>query len=272
MFKYIGIRGHRGAGKNTIAYLLGTAIEFYLQHNSWEGFELQYQLAVQKVLEEGSETIPEYDFKNVYFESFADTAKITLAQIIGLPVDWMYNDWCKDATIIDMCDFSFEKAQNKLNLYSMLNLKKDNMYTAEQLYHAMQQCDITQTKDHVYITLRELIVYYSKYIVQKYFGRNVWVKSLENNKWENERFYAFNKTIYKIFVDCKFPTEISYIYNNKGKIVNVVRANNIKPDTDFSDQLANDTRYDYEIELDGDLLKTETIKTIKDITLKILSE
>lgn len=271
MFKYIGIRGHRGAGKNTIAYLLGTAIEFYLVHNNWEGFELVYQLAVQKVLEEGGETIPEYDFKNVYFESFADTAKITLAQILGFPTDWMYNDWCKDATIIDLKDFSFERAQNKLNLHSKLSLKQKEMYTAEQLYNAMQQEDITQTKDHVYITLRELIVYYSKYVVQKYFGKNVWVKSLENSKWENERFYALNKTIYKIFVDCKFPTEISYIYNNEGKIVKVTRDNNVKPDTNFSEQLANDNRFDYEIELDGDLLKPDTIKTIKDITLKIIS-
>ena len=145
------------------------------------------------------------------------------------------------------------------------------MYTAEQLYNAMQQEDITQTKEHVYITLRELIVYYSKYVVQKYFGKNVWVKSLENSKWESERFYALNKTIYKIFVDCKFPTEISYIYNNEGKIVKVTRDNNVKPDTNFSEQLADDNRFDYEIELDGDLLKPDTIKTIKDITLKIIS-
>ena len=271
MFKYIGIRGHRGAGKNTIAYLLGTAIEFYLQHNSWDGFEVVYKSAVQKVIEEGGETIPEYDFKNVYFESFADTAKITLAQILGFPTDWMYNDWCKDATIVDLKDFSFERAQNKLNLNSKLALK-EKLYTADELYNIMQHEDITQTDAHVYVTLRELIVYYSKYIMQQFFGRNVWVKSLENSKWENERFYALNKTIYKIFVDCKFPTEISYIYNNEGKVVKVTRENNIKQDTDFSDQLDNDNRYDFEIDLDGDLLKPETIENIKDITLKILSE
>ena len=108
--------------------------------------------------------------------------------------------------------------------------------------------------------------------MQQFFGRNVWVKSLENSKWENERFYALNKTIYKIFVDCKFPTEISYICNNEGKVVKVTRENNIKQDTDFSDQLDNDNRYDFEIKLDGDLLNPETIENIKDITLKILSE
>lgn len=272
MFKYIGIRGHRGAGKNTIAYLLGTAVEFYTQNESWEGFETVYHSAVKKVLEEGGETIPEYDFKNVYFESFADTAKVTLAQILGFPADWMYTDWCKDATIIDLKDFSFIRAKNRLELGEILHNIKKSLYTADSLYKTMAVEDVTQTQEHTYITFRELIVYYSKYIIQKFFGKNVWVKSLENSKWENERFYAMNKTIYKIFVDCKFPTEISYIYNNEGKVIKVTRENNVKPDTDFSDQLDNDNRFDYEIKLDGDLLKPETIQTIKDITTKIISE
>ena len=45
MFKYIGIRGHRGAGKNTISYLLGVAIDFYLRNKSWVGFDEVYNQA-----------------------------------------------------------------------------------------------------------------------------------------------------------------------------------------------------------------------------------
>lgn len=275
MVKYIGIRGHRGAGKNTISYLLGLAIEYYTTNKSFEGFEEQYRKAVDKII-----VNPEFlddlgnssDFRHVMFDSFADTAKITLAQILGIPSDWMYNDWCKDATIIDMTNFSYRRAQNKLNLKSILGLKKNDLYTAEELYGAMQIEDITSTNEHVYITLRELIIYYSKYVIQKFFGRNVWVKTLENNRFETERFYGGNRLVYRIFVDCKFSTEISYIVYKNGTIVKVSRDNNVKPDTDFSDQLDGDNRFDFEIKPNGDLLKPELIEDIKRITLKIISE
>ena len=51
MFKYIGIRGHRGAGKNTISYLLAVALDYYTRNNSWDGFEQVYNDAVERVLE-----------------------------------------------------------------------------------------------------------------------------------------------------------------------------------------------------------------------------
>lgn len=272
MFKYIGIRGHRGAGKNTIGYLLGTAIEFYLQHESWDGFDEVYAKAVNKVIVEGAEALPEYDFKRVYLESFADTAKVTLAQILGIPTDWMYNDWIKEATIFDIENFSYRRAQNKLNLRSILGNCGSDLFDAESLYKAMLEGNVFLTHKHVYITLRELISYYSKCVMQKFFGRSVWVKSQENTRWEIEKFYALNKTIYKIFVDCKFPTEISYIYKNKGKIVKVTRINNAKNNTNISEALADDDRFDFEINLNGDLLDPNTFASIKDITTKILSE
>ena len=132
--------------------------------------------------------------------------------------------------------------------------------------------DVFKKEEHIYLTLRELIAYYSKYVMQTFFGNDVWIKSLENNKWENERFYAASKTVYKIFVDCKFPSEISYIYNNNGIIVKVNRENNQKENTNFSCELKNDNRFDYEINLDGNLLNPKTIEDIKSITLKIISK
>jgi hypothetical protein len=109
--------------------------------------------------------------------------------------------------------------------------------------------------------------------MQSFFGKNVWIKSLEVSRWESERFYTGSgKTIYKIFTDCKFPTEISYIKNNSGIIVKINRDNNIKEGTNISKELENDDRFDFEINLDGNLLKTETFETIKSITSKIISE
>lgn len=269
MFKYIGIRGHRGAGKNTISYLLAVAIDHYTRNNSWDGFEQVYNNAVERVLL-NEDFLYDSDFNNVFFESFADTAKVVLNQITGIPTDWMYDDWRKEAVIIDLKDFSYIVAKDKLNLHSIKETKK--LYTADEMMEMVMAGDVFKKEEHIYLTLRELIAYYSKYVMQTFFGNDVWIKSLENNKWESERFYASNKTIYKIFVDCKFPTEISYIYNNKGCIVKINRDNNVKSGTNISSELENDTRFDYEINLDGNLLNPDTIETIKSITFKIIAE
>jgi hypothetical protein len=54
--------------------------------------------------------------------------------------------------------------------------------------------------------------------------------------------------------------------------VKVNRYDNQKNETDFSEELLNDDRFDFEIDLDGNLLSTNTIDTIKSITLKIINE
>lgn len=272
MFKYIGIRGHRGAGKNTIGFLLGAAIEYYVKNHSWEGFYPVYKNAVDTIIEQGSNgQIPDNDYTHVYLESFADTAKITLSQIIGIPSEWMYDDWNRDATIIKLDDFTYWKASDKLSLAAKKERLGNQLFTAASLYNFVTSTNPVQTASQVYITLRELIIYYSKYVMQTYFGPNIWVKSLQNNEWDNERFFASKKTIYKIYVDCKFPSEISYIYKNNGKIIKVSRTNNVKNTTDISGQLDSDNRYDFELSLDGNLLNEDTIEMIKSITAKIVS-
>lgn len=267
MFKYIGIRGHRGAGKNTISYLLAVALDHYTRNNSWDDFEQVYNEAVERVLEDEN-FLDESEFKNIFFESFADTAKVVLNQITGIPTDWMYDDWHKEAVIFDLKDFSFESAKDKLMLTSLK--EKRRLYTADELAEKVKEIDVFKKEEHIYLTLRELIAYFSKYVMQAFFGRDVWIKSLENNKWETERFYASNKTVYKIFIDCKFPSEISYIYKNKGCIIKINRDNNMKSCTNISSELKDDDRFDYEINLDGNLKNPDTIETIKSITSKII--
>lgn len=267
MFKYIGIRGHRGAGKNTFSCLLGAAIDFYLRHKSFTGFEEVYNDTVKRILEsDGNDFLSDQYFNNVYFESFADTAKIMLSNLIGTPTHFMYDDEYKDSVIISMYDFSLiiPKESEKEQVHKKLELK-----TAEQLKELSDNNQITDNKN-VYCTLRELISYFSKYVMRKSFGSNVWIKSLEMNQWDQEQFYASNgKVIYKIFTDCKFPSEISYIKNNKGTIIKVHRTNNIKNDTEISEELKNDTRFDFEFCFD-DIHSSDTINKIKQLTINII--
>ena len=270
MFKYIGIRGHRGAGKNTISFLLGASIDFYTKNNNWDGFDDVYADAVNIAMNDDS-FIENADFVNVFFESFADTPKIMLSQLLGIPSEYFYNDWSKDSIIVNMKDFTFIQAKDKLELQRI----KDNMhlYDADELARIANFRTVDNDEREIHTTLRELISYFSKNVMQIYFGPNVWIKSLNANRWEQERFYTGRgKTIYKIFTDCKFPSEVSYIYNNGGKIIKVNRENNVKEDTQISKELDLDPRFDYEINLDGDLMKDETKEDVKRLTLKIIEQ
>jgi len=260
MYKYIGIRGHRGAGKQTIAYLLGVAIDYYIHHDkSFDGFDEVWSNAIDRVMDD-EEFLQEADFSKVFFEGFADTPKIMLAQLLGIPTDWMYDDWCKDSVLINLKDFSFYRCKDKMELA----VRSDLCYTAPEL-NTMSMQNIS---DNCWVSLRELILYFGKYTMQNMFGRDVWVKSLNANKLDREKFFASNKTIYKIFTDVKFPTEVSYIKEKEGYIVKINRPTNIKEDSELSGALSNDKRIDFEITVKEDL--NEIKEDIESITINII--
>ena len=274
MIRYIGIRGHRGSGKSTISYLFGVAIEYYYKHDkSLDGFEETFKSACERVVMD-EDFLKEAEFNRVYFEGFADTPKILLAQLIGVPSEWMWDDWKKDSVFINMKDFSYRLCLDKLERSAFLerpNLAKTaadlNDYMFRLGVTSKSNFDYTVTEDY-YISLRELIIYFGKYVMQQKFGIDVWVKSLKSNDLDRDAFFAVNKTSYKIFPDVKFPSEVSYIKDRKGFIIEVFRPSNVKEDTILSYQLSNDRRVDFTIEI-GDSLE-DLRPQIESLTLKII--
>ena len=117
--------------------------------------------------------------------------------------------------------------------------------------------------DDVYMSLRDIICYFG-YVMQSFFGFNTWVKSLDVNRKSIEAFYESSSVIYKIFVDVKYPSEVSYIRKNSGKVIKVNRLNHIKEDSDISSELDFDDRIDYELSI-------ENLKDIKE-DIKVLTE
>ena len=68
---------------------------------------------------------------------------------------------------------------------------------------------------------------------------------------------------YKIFVDLKAPTEVTYVKENDGFIIKINRPNNIKKKG--FDKLVDDNRFDYELNINGSLydLKDDIMKLSK---------
>lgn len=274
MVHCIGIRGHRGSGKSTISYLLGVAIEYYYTHDkSLEGFTDTFKQACERVVLD-EDFLKEAEFRRVYFEGFADTPKILLAQLIGVPADWMWDDWKKDSVFINMKDFSYHSCRDKLELGSFLE-RPDVLKTASAFNEYMFRIGVAVrmpgdyvVKDDCYLSLRELIIYFGRNVMQQNFGIDVWVKSLKSSDLDKEAFFAVNRNTYKIFTDVKFPSEISYIKDRGGVIVEVSRPSNVKEDTELSNLLTGDKRVDFTVEI-GDCLE-DLQPQIESLTLKII--
>ena len=109
-------------------------------------------------------------------------------------------------------------------------------------------------------------IYFGHEIMQRYFGLNVWVKSLKNN--DTRYPVSYNDTnYYQIFTDAKFPSEITYIKDNNGVVVKVNRPSHKKKG---NDRLKNDDRYDYEVNIGESLV--DLANPIFDIALDIINK
>jgi hypothetical protein len=261
---YIGIRGHRGAGKNTVAYLLGNTLE-YLINNSNNYLKISKNQEICELFQtwcdeivNDERIIHEISLDNIYFESFGDTLKILVQMILGCSQDILYSDYHKDHVVVNLRDFSYKTYDE---------IPQDiKLWTAEELYKEMPKncAPITITRN-IFLSLREFILYFGKEVMQRYFGLDVWVKALKTTR---ELFDNTNDLkSYKIYTDLKTPGEVTYIRKNGGLIIKVSRPDH-KKQLKGIDRLSQDNRYDFEVVIGDNLY--DIIDQIIDIADKIL--
>lgn len=246
--KYIGIRGHKGAGKTTISYLLGNTLNYILE-KSTDNFDVLYRTWCDDFIKD-ERIIHECQLEYIYFESFSDTLKLWVKLLIGCPSHWANDDYYKDHVIINLKDFS----------YIIHDEIPDNIkvYTHEELYEIMpkDRLPMTITKN-IYIDLRNFIMYFGLEVMQRFFGSNVWVKSMKQSHEFYNSLFNDNDMI-KLFIDVKTPGEVTYIRNNGGIIVKVIRPK-CKKSSSKRDKLSQDNRFDYEVVIGDDLYETKDI-------------
>lgn len=256
---YVGIRGHRGAGKSTVAYLLSNTIHYLREHGDEHPIE-QFIKEFNGWCEEfrNDETcISRMDLDQVIIEGFGDGPKMMANMLTGIPFEDMNNDYKKDHTIINLRDFKVIEDGS---------ISEHECWDAKGYFmHTTTSTDPEPLTEDVYMTLREFILYFGIYVMQNAFGRNVWVKSLvANNKYYNGLFQDDCKR-FKIFPDIKASSEITYIKDKGGVIIKVSRPGHKK--AGGMDLLRGDSRYDYEVVIDGKLedLSPQILKVAIDI-------
>lgn len=259
---YIGIRGHRGAGKSSIAWLLGNTINFIKGGNEGlldsELFEHVYDRWCNQIMMNPN-IINESSIQSVYLDSFSDSIKTFVQLLLGCPEEYLREDPYKDSIVVNLRDFSCTPIEQ---------LGGVNLISASDLYDSVDKdADPQPIMKNVYMSLREFILYFGLDVMQRFFGRNVWVKSLRANTEMLDKFYD-GKGMYKIYMDLKTPAEATYIKQQNGLIVNVVRPGHKKGQSGL-ERLGRDDRIDFTIEITGDL--KEAKKDIINIAKAIIN-
>lgn len=258
--KYIGIRGHRGAGKNSISRLLGLALQYYKDNNCFdEEFDKRYDELCSNLVKD-KEYYNEVWFNNVYFDNFGDNLKIIISQMFNVNTNLLFTDDFKDNKYINLKDFK---------IYDIQNLDKSKIVNYKKLFEKrLNEMDVETTpkvfKDDIYLSFRDFVMYMG-WMFQNFLGKNIWVKLIKLTDSQIDEF--FNNIQYKIYCDVKSPSEISYIKEKNGVIIKLYRPDHIKSDTDVSQQIDYDHRVDFTLNINGSL---EDIKeNIKELVIDI---
>lgn len=262
MTKYIGIRGHRGSGKISIAYLIANTIEYLMDFkNVGEDFDNLYKSWCNELMKDEQNAVYNIDAPHIYLESFGDLPKMLTEMLTNMPHEYIYSDYYKDHIFINVCTMKYIE----MNDDEICNFEHD-LWKSQDLINFVEEYGFGEFESY-WISLREFILYYAK-TTSKYLGNDIWVKlmrvSEERDNAMQERYNIFGKgNKYKLFVDLKAVSEVTYVKERDGFIIKINRPQNIK-EKGF-DNLENDTRYDYELNIEGDLyeLKDKIVEIAK---------
>lgn len=235
---YIGVRGHRGSGKPTVSYMIAHIIDYIISNGKFnKDFDEFFNHLLKNIKYYKDDFILRSRLSNVYLESFSDFARLICAMILNINSDMMYNEYNKDNTLVNI---------DTMTIVDKNPIYDDKIINANDLFNIKINKSNKNTNIDKYITLREFCTYISLYCFQNLLCDDIWIKTLNNNK------YIENDIRFKIFYDVKTPQEVSYIKENNGYIICVNRPKRKKNDTIVSNLLKNDNRIDYNITIDGD--------------------
>ena len=259
MQKLIGIRGHRGAGKESVAFLLASSLEFISHSGEFEisdenaytkAFNKMYNDAVKAIVDDMGDAFSSANFRYVYLDAFGDAPRAMVQQLLGCDIKYISDEYWKDHAVVNLRNFNIEEVDE---------LPEGLISPSLMMSYCPSYLDDERNSGECKMSLRDFILYFGQSVMQKYFGRDVWVKSTAMNDRMNEEY--FEEGI-RIYTDVKAPTELSYLIDKQAVIINVERRGHKK--NGGLDLLKDDTRWDYSLQIKGN-----DLMSIKDDIKKI---
>ena len=226
--KLIAVSGVKGSGKDSVSSML------------------QYCLSVPKMFRQ-------YFFYKYFRKwvnpkykrlAFADPLKKMLSNLLNLDLHYFYERAYKENIIVDI---------------STLDIKPFGEKVSDSKFNRLvKQLDPSLSESN--LSLRQLLQYFGTEIMQKYFGKRVWINSTLRNCSE-----------YTIISDLRFIEEYKAIKERNGVVIYISR-----PDHEFGQhaseremkELLENNKYDFVINNNGSI--EDLFNQVKNITDKNL--
>ena len=175
--------------------------------------------------------------------AFADPLKRMLSDLLNISLDKFYIREFKDGCIINISTLEGSWLGEKLSDSKFNKLVK--------------QLDPSLTEAN--LSLRQLLQYFGTEIMQKYFGKRVWINSTMQNRSE-----------YTIISDLRFIEEYNAVKEKKGVVIYINRPNyefgQHASEREMKELLEND-KYDFIIDNNGSI--EDLFNQVKKITKEL---
>lgn len=249
--KYIGITGHRGSGKTSVAYLLGNMLERIRKNDDKDEIYEQYKVWC-KTIEQNNDAIYDCPLYYVYFDEFGDMPKSFVAQLLSIDMSVLDNDTMKDNMYVNLKDFKLYAYDESFKLVSSKDILKRFVYKGDDYW------------DDSYISLRDFSKTVSIDIFKRFFGTDVWLKS---RRMSDIKFGEVEDG-WRVFSDVKTTDEYNYIKEKDGIIIRTLNGKNRKSDKGIRNIGFKDYKnLDYTVVTEGKLI--DLFDTIYNISKEI---
>lgn len=230
---FIGLNGFAGSGKDSVAKMLNVILSNldYTLEECKNIFNKLYKRIDSPSTENGN------IYKNVMTIAFADQLKQICSDIFGIPIERFY--------------------YNKANAWVCVN--KDfkytehlpaNIVTAADFYENQELYTNTRDECDYYMSLREILVYIGKYILQGSVNKNTFI-NIVNNKINAMRNVYKDNLKYIVITDVRFEQELEYMRNKYAVMINIIRPNLEQLNNIAEHDLDDEEDYDFTIINDG---------------------
>lgn len=236
--QFIGITGHRGSGKTSVAYLIGNTLEKLRKGCNRDEIYAYYESWCENI-EQNCNAIYDCPLYYVYFDEFGDMPKSFVAQLLSIDMSVLDNDTMKDNMYVNLKDF-------KLYTYD----KSFDVIESKSVLERFLNPSNRKWKDS-YISLRDFVKCVSIDIMQKFFGTDVWLKT---RKVSDAKFGEVEDG-WRVFSDVKTKDEVDYIKEKNGILIRTLNSKTRKSDKGIRNIDSEDYRnLDYTIVTEGKLI------------------
>ena len=189
--KLIAVSGVKGSGKDLVSDMLQYCLSVpkaFRQYFFYKNFRKWIKPKYKKI-------------------AFADPLKKMLSNLLNINLDKFYDRDFKENYIINVSTLSPPRVKIVDNSIVCLNKLSDSKFNK-----LVKQLDLSLVESN--LSLRQLLQYFGTEIMQKYFGKRVWINSTMQNRSE-----------YTIISDLRFIEEYNAVKENKGVVIYVNRPN-----------------------------------------------